>query len=285
MRLEWLEDILAVVDTGSLSEAAERRNLTQSAFSRRVRMIEEHVGVPLFDRARKPVQLTPATAAQEDHIRALAADLRSLVNELRSQTATAQNHIVIASQHAIATSMAPKIVQNLIAQDGLTVRLRSANLDQCYGMLIAREADLTITYRTAGDITPGRDGFFEALDLGTDSLIPVCAPDLRLSAPLPVIAYPPDVYLGALTERDITLGFPFEKRAETALTTSVLELAKAGVGVGWVPKSLAIAALEAGVIVQPDLPQILLTISAVRLTGVHSTAENRAWARLPQTVG
>lgn len=285
MRLEWLEDILAVVDTGSLSEAAERRNLTQSAFSRRVRMIEEHVGVPLFDRARKPVQLTPATAAQESHIRALAADLRSLVNELRSQTATAQNRIVIASQHAIATSLAPRIVQNLIGQEGLTVRLRSANLDQCYGMLIAREADLTITYRTARDATPGREGFFETLDLGHDSLIPVCAPGLRLGAPLPVIAYPSDVYLGELVDRDITLEHPFEKRAETALTTSVLELAKAGIGVGWIPQSLAAQSLKAGDLIKPDLPEVPLTIAAVRLNVPHADAEDRAWALLPKIVG
>ena len=282
MRLEWLEDILAVVDSGSLSEAAERRNLTQSAFSRRVRMIEDHVGVPLFDRARKPVQLTPATAAQESHIRALAADLRSLVNELRSQTATAQNRIVIASQHAIATSLAPRILQELITQDGLTVRLRSANLEQCYAMLIAREADLTITYRTARDKTPGREGFFETLDLGTDSLIPICAAHTPMRNPLPIIAYPAEVYLGEVIARDIILDCPFEKRAETALTTSILELAKAGVGVGWVPHSLAAPGLASGQLIQPDLPQVVLTIAAVRLTGPHAEAENRAWARLPR---
>ena len=37
MRLEWIEDILAVLDTGSLARAAEKRLLTQSAFTRRVR--------------------------------------------------------------------------------------------------------------------------------------------------------------------------------------------------------------------------------------------------------
>lgn len=41
MCLEWLEDILGVAETGSFSEAAERRHLTQSAFSRRIRNIED----------------------------------------------------------------------------------------------------------------------------------------------------------------------------------------------------------------------------------------------------
>ena len=55
MRLEWLDDILAIASTGSFSGAAERRHLTQSAFSRRIQQIEQHIGVELFDRSQKPV--------------------------------------------------------------------------------------------------------------------------------------------------------------------------------------------------------------------------------------
>ena len=44
MRLEWLEDLLAVAETGSFQEAADRRRLTQSAFSRRIQHIEELPG-------------------------------------------------------------------------------------------------------------------------------------------------------------------------------------------------------------------------------------------------
>ena len=58
MKLEWLEDLLAVIDQGSLSKAAVARHLTQPAFSRRVRAIEGYLGCELFDRDRKPLQLT-----------------------------------------------------------------------------------------------------------------------------------------------------------------------------------------------------------------------------------
>ena len=62
MRLEWLKDVISIAETGSFSEAARRRNLTQSAFSRRVRQIEDHLGIELFDRSKKPVQMRPTTA-------------------------------------------------------------------------------------------------------------------------------------------------------------------------------------------------------------------------------
>jgi DNA-binding transcriptional LysR family regulator len=60
MELIWLEDYLELARTGNFSRAAEARHLTQPAFSRRIRALEEWTGVTLFDRATQPVQLTAA---------------------------------------------------------------------------------------------------------------------------------------------------------------------------------------------------------------------------------
>jgi DNA-binding transcriptional LysR family regulator len=78
MRLGWLEDILAVLETGSFIRAAEKRFLTQPAFSRRIKLIEEHVGVELFDRRKIPVQLKKYVTDQQLNIQELAAELRDL---------------------------------------------------------------------------------------------------------------------------------------------------------------------------------------------------------------
>ena len=43
MRLDWLDDLLAVLEQGSLSRAAESRQLTQPAFSRRIKAIEDYL--------------------------------------------------------------------------------------------------------------------------------------------------------------------------------------------------------------------------------------------------
>ena len=65
MNLEWIDDLLAVIDSGSLSNAAQRRFITQPAFSRRIRAIEKNMGITLIDRARKPVQAEPSLIAME----------------------------------------------------------------------------------------------------------------------------------------------------------------------------------------------------------------------------
>ncbi len=60
MELSWLLDFLELSDLGVFSRAAERRHLSQPAFSRRIRALEEWVGVPLFERDSRHVRLTPA---------------------------------------------------------------------------------------------------------------------------------------------------------------------------------------------------------------------------------
>lgn len=58
--LAWLEDCVALADTLNFSKAAALRYVTQPAFSRRIQSLEEWVGVPLFVRNRRGVQLTDA---------------------------------------------------------------------------------------------------------------------------------------------------------------------------------------------------------------------------------
>ncbi len=110
MRLDWLDDVLAVLDAGSLNEAAERRLLTQPAFSRRIKTMEELLGVELVDRRRKPAQPSAALLDQQNRIRELAGELRALVADLKREARQTQNRVVIASQHAITTSTVTAIV-------------------------------------------------------------------------------------------------------------------------------------------------------------------------------
>ena len=82
MQLDWIDDILAVIDAGSLAQAAERRFLTQSAFTRRVRVIEEKIGITLVDRSRKPVAIMPGVQALDPELRDLSVRLRRLKHDL-----------------------------------------------------------------------------------------------------------------------------------------------------------------------------------------------------------
>ena len=294
MRLEWLDDILAVAETGSFSEAAEKRHLTQSAFSRRIQNIEDYVGAELFDRSRKPVQLRPTTQDQHNQMNRLANDLRQLVTELRRGDRKAANRIVIASQHALTTTLTPSILDGIqITHADIFMKLRSANLDECFALLLSRQADIAIVYRLPDEQHPISADYIETAIVGTDRLIPVFAASKaahlneRFSkGELPYIAYPNDVFLGQVMERMVLptvrrISDPTAK-AETALTLAAVELAAVGVAVAWVPFSLAAARLKAGTLINlsATLPSVTLDVTAVRLLSTSGQVAAAIWNHL-----
>ena len=67
---------------GSFTKAAEELNLTQGAVSRQVALIEDQLGLKLFERVRQRVMLTPAGAAY-------AADIRDSLQQLSAATINA----------------------------------------------------------------------------------------------------------------------------------------------------------------------------------------------------
>jgi DNA-binding transcriptional LysR family regulator len=60
METQYFRTLCAVLDCGSFSKAAGRLNITQSAVSQRIRLLEERYGTALLDRNGPTVQPTPA---------------------------------------------------------------------------------------------------------------------------------------------------------------------------------------------------------------------------------
>ena len=291
MRLDWLEDILAVLDTGSFVRAAERRNLTQSAFTRRIRAIEDSLGAPLFDRSHKPVTLLPAIRAQESQMRRLASDLRALGDSLRGAALGQDRAISLACQHAITTTVSPALVRQLTEATGASVRVRSGNRDECLLMLLSGEVDLVVSYDLAGvDAAP--TPAFRDHTLGQETLRPVCAPGVAKALTgdrLPVITYPRDVFLGQVMEAHVWPRLPsgmyLHRKAETALTLAAYHYALDGIGVAWLPGSLVEGDLATGALVSPFAEDLNITLET-RLLCLHEGARAsalEAWDILVQT--
>lgn len=71
--LDWLQDFLAVEQTGSFTRAASFRNSSQPALSRRIQMLERWAGSELFDRNAVPVGLTEAGRVAKTKFEAILA--------------------------------------------------------------------------------------------------------------------------------------------------------------------------------------------------------------------
>lgn len=289
MRLEWIDDILAVLDGGSLAHAAEKRLLTQSAFTRRVRMIEDNIGATLFDRRRKPVTLMPGVQTLEPELRDLSDRLHNLRRTLETSSDQAGMSLAFVCQHALTATVSPQIVRALTKDGETTVRVRSGNQDECLMKLLSREVDFAVMYSLADDMAPESSKAFEALSVGTDTLIPVCTPAMRktaIGAVIPILTYPPEVFMGQVFARMINPRLPTGCTAlpiaETALSLAMLELALSEIGVAWLPQSLVAEHLAAGKLVRVDdaLPAQALNIKMIRLSEAQSEQGDKIWHEL-----
>jgi DNA-binding transcriptional LysR family regulator len=79
VELRHLRYLVAVADAGSVSRAAGQLRVTQPALSRQIRDLESELGVPLFDRVGRRLQLTAAG----DSLLARARDILRSADSLR----------------------------------------------------------------------------------------------------------------------------------------------------------------------------------------------------------
>ncbi|WP_226583361.1 LysR family transcriptional regulator [Acuticoccus sediminis] len=290
MRIEWLEDLMAIYESDSLNEAAARRHVTQPAFSRRVRAIEDYLGVTLLERTRKPARPTAALMRQEDRVRDVTRAMRLLILELKRRREDASNQVVMAGQHAITTSILPDLIARDFARFQVNIRLRSANRSECLAMLVERTADITLTYKSNAELIAPREAFVEEVVVARDRLVPVAAPGMVETCgamrPLPFVAYPEDVFFGELVRDAIRPRcgpeVALDLKVETALTLAALQLASASVGMAWVPLSTASAMLAAGQVVDLSdrLPTEELAVIATRLREEPQASAETVWQAL-----
>jgi LysR family transcriptional regulator, hypochlorite-specific transcription factor HypT len=292
MRLEWIEDILAVAEEGSFQAACQKRNISQPAFSRRIRQIEQALGVTLFDRTARPARLSAHVHDQLDRMRELADGMRDLAIALRDTERLRRRRIVIASQHAIAATLAPEIVGWFVDLD-IDTRLRSANRDDCLAQIMTQRADIALIHDVATiEPIPGSD-FLDLLQIGSEALIPVFSAARMKTldhacarGEVPVIAYPADVFMGQVQRQLI---FPrlsqigtLRVRLETALTLSAREFARTGFAVAWIPEPLARDDIRAGRLVDLSarLPSVSMALIATRLNYAATPVVEDVWQRI-----
>jgi LysR family hydrogen peroxide-inducible transcriptional activator len=145
MNLERLRVFLQIVDSGSMSAAARAVHLTQPALSRTLRLLEEDVGVPLFERRGRTLVLTAAGRALVPRGRALLVASEQLALETRRSAERSYFDLRLGTVDSIATYLFPKTLPALrSAFPELAVKLTTARTSVLLGRIRAGELDLAI---------------------------------------------------------------------------------------------------------------------------------------------
>ncbi len=256
MELIWLEDYLELCRTGNFSRAAEGRNLTQPAFSRRIRALEDWAGVTLFDRTA-PVRLTAAGREFQPLAAMLIRRLSDARAHIREVAGAEAATIRIAATHALSHMFFPGWLKRMEA-DGLIccVHLTSDTLDSVEALLLDGRAHFLLCH--AHEDIPLRlpVAEFDSTLVAGDRLIPCAAPSsmtawtgAALFEEAPLLTYGSGSGLGRILRGVIGARLP-RLVAAPALTAdlagSLRALCLDGRGVAWLPETMVTEDLAFG---------------------------------------
>jgi DNA-binding transcriptional LysR family regulator len=280
---KWLEDFLALEKMRNFSHAAELRNLSQPAFSRRIQALEHAVGVELFDRASTPLQLTDHGRLFHSQARNLLQQLQNDLNKLSGTGLTGKARLSIAAAHSLSLAVLPTIIETIAQHDDSFVcHVEAIDAYQAVQMLREGKSDFILSFHDEELLqTPFR--CFKLLDA---ELIPVCAGDGRVpdiasgKTDIPLLNYTSTSYLGRLVNRCLsamdenTFRLVFVSSMAALLKRMVLD----GYGVAWLPSYLINEAQDR--LTRLDLPAIPIEAYAYRMETRLSPAAEHFWQEL-----
>jgi len=240
MELRQLEYLVAVVDAGGFTRAAERVHISQSGVSAQIRALERELGQPLLDRSGRSVRPTAAGTAVLPFARAALAAVsgaRLAVDELSGLLRGRVAVGVVVGCALPAFSAALAAFHRAHPQVGLTLVERAS--DELVEQVRGGDLDLVV----AGVHGPPRPGL-ERLVVVDERLVLAVPPEHELagrdSVPLAELADRPLVGLprGAGVRAAFDAACGLDVALEASSPAVVLDLVVRGLGVGLVSASM-----------------------------------------------
>jgi len=131
MDLMLLRSLVAVADTGSITEAADRLGVTQPALSRRLQQLEEHLGAELLSRGRKGAQLTEIGRLVDSEARILIARYDHLRDQVRAHQGLEGGTVRIGGGATAVSFVLPKAIATFQrSHPGVRFQLKEAGSNE-----------------------------------------------------------------------------------------------------------------------------------------------------------
>jgi len=258
MDMQWLDDVLALLEEGNMTRAANRRHITQPAFSRRIRSFEDWLGTRVLDRKVNRVDLSQALSANELEIRALVARIRELRGQI-SNYDPASTTTTIAAQHSSIYSTFPDMALRALRElPSLKFRVRAGNQRDCVSMFLRGDASMLMFYEAEGAAPLPFGDTVKRGTWGADRLVPVVGGSMRncvagdgsIPDDSPAIVYPEESHFGAMfagaEKKFATRSQTINPVFETAFSNGIKELVLKGLAVAWLPVSMTCREIENG---------------------------------------
>lgn len=152
--LEQLRTFCAAADLGSIGRAAQRLHLSQPAVSKRLKALEEGLGVALLERSPRGVRMTPAGERLYPHARRLLSDMEEL-SAVVGQLKGARRTVRLAISHTAAEFMMPRALVLMRRHTSAAVEVFIANSRVVKEMVLADQAEVGVAACLKGESIAG----------------------------------------------------------------------------------------------------------------------------------
>ncbi len=245
METNWIEDFVTLVEVRSFTKAAELRNLSQAAFSRRIQSLEHWIGSPLISRSTYPLSLSKS--GEQFYARAIS--LLNQIAEIKAEVGInpPRNHLKIAMSYTIATTWLPDWWVKWSNQN-ISCSIDVGNVHDTVSSLISGASDLLICFHESANPIQIDLSKFEQYEMGQEIVKPYSSRTHESRAlfsipgtvekPTPLLMYSPSVYFARVVDSAIEKsgeelnGF---RSFEGGMTDVLGDLVAKGLGVAWLP--------------------------------------------------
>ena len=232
---------LAAAEEGSLSAASRALKQTQPTLSRQVTGLELSLGVTLFERGHRKLQLTDAGLELLDHVRAMAEAANRISLVASGQSQAIEGRVCITASEMLATYYLPAMLHKLRERaPGIVVEVIAS--DQIRD-IIQREADIAIRHAepVQPDLIARRIGFMRGRIYATRRLLdevgmPRSFDDLANQDFIGIDNT--ELLIERLREQGLELRLD-QFRAIAASGNCMLQLIREGLGFGFLPMDTA----------------------------------------------
>ncbi len=269
-----IQAFLAVSEHGTFTRAAERLHVAQPALSQLVRELERELGIRLFDRTTRRVELTEGGRDFHGASEKISQDLDIAIRNANDLAERRRGRIVVAAPPLLAAVILPQAIAELHARHpGIQVAIIDARTDTIVEAVRLGQADCGL-----GTFAAVEDGI-ERVPLARDSLMLFCASGSRFAGggaiawselkDQPLITLTRDSGIRLLVEVGYEAAqIPLQPVYEVSQITTVLALVEAGLGIAVLPTYARTVATDRNVVARPLLdPTISRDIVMIRRSG------------------
>lgn len=187
MEFRQIRYALSVAKERSFTKAAKRLNISQSAVSEQVKLLEEEAGFPLFQRTPRGIDVTDRGRTFLYEAERIVGDVLSLADTARRLRGAAQDTFTIGMGSGLAQIFMPRLFGELDQiMPGTRVEIVTAPTRTIFGDLHEERLDAVITIESDPDRVPAGLSFDRLAVVDMMLIVPPKHPLARARGPVDV---------------------------------------------------------------------------------------------------